>query len=293
MAKTAIIRLDTDKYRKPTQEDMRKAKEYVLKRDDTADNAWELASEYIMAAVEQIVRVAYKYNIPPEKFSFDSSVNKQMMEEITNIMDELDEDLYELLQVEATSCTKDKDDKLWLIALLLTLGHRNMGLRDTMYAYEWRMLQQIGALIAGALYGKLPLSVAIVNIKQYINKVNQNPQFIQVSKYKELFANPYINNGGKPTFPDGSSNVRGVPTDGFNALKMLFGNAIAHVWMKNQLHEWSQNDKIAGYYQLRGSDYPCNVCDNETGFHKGADPDEEPYPHVNCRCYRIPVYFNN
>ena len=294
MAKTAIIRLDTDKYRKPTQEDMRIAKEYVLKRDDAARLAWDMASEYIMAAVEQIVRVAYKYNIPPEKFSFDSSVNKKMMEEINNIMDELDDTLFELLQVESTSCTKDKDNKLWLIALLITLGHRKMSFRETLQAYEWRMLHQVGAIIASSKYEKLPMSTTLANIRQYISKINQNPQLNQVtSKYRQLFSNPYINNGGKATYPDGSPNVRGVPIEGFNAIKMLFGNAIAHIWMRNQMLEWSQNSGIAGYYQMRGSNYPCSICDDEVGFHENADPNNDPFPHVNCKCYRIPVYFKS
>lgn len=292
MAKTVRIRLDTDRYREPTTEDLEKAKKYVLRRDAVANAAWELASDYIMEYIERIVRVAYKYNIPPEKFSFDSSVNQKMMQEIADIMDEMDEALMELLQVESTSCTKDKDNKLWLIALLLTLGHKNMNMRDTLQAYEWRMLHQTGALIASARHMNMSQSDAIRMIRKYIGNVTQSPQFQSTLPYRQLYLNPFIHNGGRATFPDGSPNVSGVPVDGYNALRQLFINAISQVWMKNQLLEWSQDNGIAGYYQLRGSNYPCNICDDETGFHPGADPNEPFNTHPRCQCYRIPVYYN-
>jgi hypothetical protein len=292
MAKTAKIRIDTDKYREPTEEDMKAAKKYVLQRDAVAKAAWDLASDYIMEYVERIVRVAYKYDIPPEKFSFDSSVNKRMMEEIADIMNEMDEDLYELLQVESTSCTKDKDNKLWLIALLLTLGHRQMNLRDTLHAYEWRMLHQTGALIASAKHKNMSQSDATRMIRKYIGNVTQSPQFQETLPYRQLYSNLFINNGGKATFPDGTPNISGVPVDGYNAIRQLYGNAIATIWMKNQLLEWSQDNRIAGFYQLRGSNYPCNICDEETGFYEGVDPNMPFNTHPRCQCYRIPIYHN-
>ena len=290
MARTTTIRINRDRYEQPSQEDMRLAKQYILMRDETAREAWNIASEFIMQAAAELVRIAYKYNIPPEKFSFDSSVSKPMMEEVEGVMNELDETLFLLLQERATECARNEENRLWLIALLLTLGHRNMNLRQTLHAYEWRMLHQVGALIASALYAGTTVSEAERFVRKYINNFTSSPQYTKTQPYRQLFQQPFIRNGGAPTFPDGSPNVRGVPAGGFDALRQLLSVAITHTWMKNQLLEMQQ-DGCAGYYQLRGSAIPCGMCDSEVGFHAGCDPEDDPFPHPNCMCYRIPVYY--
>lgn len=291
MAKAVRIELDTTRYRTPTVSEIRAAKDYILRRSDVADEAWDIASDYIMEAVEKLVRIAYKYNIPPEQFAFDSSVNQDMMDEVSAVMEDLDDDIYELLRSRALSCTKNEESRSWLLALMLTLGHRNMSLRETLYSYEWRMLQQVGALVSSDKYNNVPVEQSVVNTTHYIGKVTQSPSFVKTTKYRELFASAIIRTGGKTTFPDGSPNVQGVPVDGYNAIKQVYGGVIAHVWMKNQLVEMLNNGCV-GYYQLRGSEYPCAVCDDEVGFHEGIDINDEPFPHMNCYCYRVPVYAN-
>lgn len=291
MARTIRITLNNNRYRQPSQEELQAAKRYILMRDETARETWDLASDYIMDAADQLVRIAYKYDIPAEKFSFDSNVSEPMMDEVNNVMDELDDTLFMLMQGNAVSCARDENNRTWLIALLLTLGHRNMNMRQTLRAYEWRFLHQTGALIASARYSNMTVSEAQAFVRKYLNNMSAAPQFSKTQQYRQLFTQPFIRNGGVATFPDGTPNVQGVPTSGIGALKQLFMTAVAHIWMKNQLLEMQQ-DGCAGYYQLRGSNIPCTLCDDEVGFHKGCNPDDEPFPHPNCMCYRIPVYYN-
>ena len=291
MARPLTIRIDTDTYRRPTQEEVDEAKRYILRRNEVAEHAWFIAYDLIMKAVMKLIRISYKYNIPPEKFSFDRMTSPQMMDEVDRVMDRLEEDLYDLLEDEALSCTKDSSNRMYLLASLAAMGHRNMSLSETMQAYEWRVLRQTEALVAAAKFDKKDEKQTERLAKLYMARMDQNPVIQKTSKYRMLFIAPFLRSGGKVTYPNGAPNVQGVPTDGVNALKQVYFNAISATWMKNQRLEMVQ-DGCAGYYQMRGSDIPCAVCDDEVGFHEGINPMEEPFPHPRCCCYRIPVYYN-
>ena len=291
MAKTLTIRIDTDTYRRPSPQEVDEAKRYILNRSEVAEHAWFMAYDLIMKAVMRLIRISYKYNIPPEKFSFDRMTNPRMMDEVDRVMNRLEEDLYDLLEDEALSCAKNEDNRMYLLASLVTLGHRNMNLRETLQAYEWRVLRQTEALVAAARYEDMDEKQTEHMAKLYMARMDQNPLMKKMSRYRMLFIAPFLRTGGRVTYPNGAPNVQGVPTDGVNALKAVFFNAISQTWMQNQKLEMSQ-DGCAGYYQLRGSDIPCTPCDDEVGFHEGLNPMEEPMVHPNCMCYRVPVYYN-
>lgn len=276
--------------RMPTEADVKAAKQYILDRSDAADNAQYLAGVRIQETAERLVEIAYKYDIPVSRFSFDSGVNEAMQQEVSAVMDELEEDLMEDVRNAALSCTKDNDRYLALLSVLLTLGHRNMSLQDTLHAYAWRTLRQAESLIAAMKAAKLSRTEAQTKIKTAIQHFNTNPEFLLALKHPLDFAAPYIRNGGKATFPDGSPNVQGVPVNGYDAIKTIFGIAVAQIWMRNQLMDMQAARNVIGYWQDRGSTYPCRMCDDEVGFHELGDIEHDPYPHCGCFCWRMPIY---
>lgn len=291
MAKKIELAL-SDGLRVPTEEDIKDAKRYVLLRSEMAKIAQEDASDIIMDAVDKLVAIAYKYNIPARDFQFDASVNEQMMEEVDSVMEELDYQLYDMLEADSTTCTVDGNRKLALIALLLTLGHRNMGLRETLYAYEWRMLRQVEAAIAALKAAGISKTEAMAKIKPSIGSLNTMPELVSARRFPQYFSAPYIKNGGRATYPDGTPNVQGVPVEGYNAIKFIYGTAVAQIWMKNRLMDMQDSEEIVGYYVLRGSEYPCALCDSYVGFHLKEEEDDYPPYHPNCCCYTVPVQRN-
>ncbi len=275
-----------------TDKDVQAAKQYILRREESARLAQSIAEDLIGEAAEQLVSIAYKYNISPTVFTFDSSINEQMMDEVNVIMDELDEELYLLLEESALSCTKDGSHHNALLLFLVLLGHRNMTLRQTLYAYEWRLLQQVGALSAAMKWLNVPETSARAKTRQALGSVNATPELRSAFKSRIEFSNPYIRSGGAATYPDGTANVQGVPNDGLNAIKNVINIAIASTWMRNLQNKMEENKEIVGYYQDRGSEYPCNACDEEVGYHsiEEGNPDESPMVHAHCRCWRCPVF---
>ena len=282
--------------RKPTQDDIKAAKQYIIDRSDAADEAQYVAGVSIQEAAEKLVEIAYRYDIPVSRFAFDSEVNEDMMGEVSEVMDDLEESLMEDVQDAALSCTKDNNRYIALLAILLSLGHRNMSLRDTVHAYTWRVLRQAEALIASMKASNLTKTEARTKIKTAIQHVNVNSEFQTALKHPLDFAAPYIRNGGKATFPDGTPNVQGVPVNGYDAIKTIFGIAVAQIWMRNQLMDFKDSNVIIGFYQLRGSLLPCSVCDEAAHYYRISDvSDEDPTKqgdivHCNCMCYRVPIF---
>ena len=261
---------------------------------DVANAAQNIAGRYITEAAEKLVEIAYKYNIPPYRLSFDSNVNSDMMNEVIDVMDDLEEKIMQLLEEYALSCTDDPEEQRDLLVLLANLGHRNMNMRQTVHAYLWRFLHQVGALSAAFLFASLPLSQSKTRIKTAIQTFAMTPELQATSQYRQLFSAQFIRNGFKPTFPDGTPNIQGIPVDGYNAIMQLYGIAIAQIWEKNQIDKWKNDNNIAGYYQLRGSNYPCTKCDDAVGFYPidNTNSNSNYLVHPNCMCYRVPVYFN-
>lgn len=278
--------------RRPTDKEIREAKRYIIMRGDVAATAQEQAGELIQDAAEDLVRIAYRYNIPVDRFAFDDSVSEPMMEEVSAVMENLDEELMEEIEEDALSCTKDIERKDALLLFLLALGHRNHNFVDTLYAYEWRMLRQVEALVASYLSAGLSATEAVGCIRTDIISFNQSKTLLAALRHPNDYAAEYIRNGGKATFPDGSPNIQGVYVEGYNAIKFMFGTSIAQVWMHNQLLDMQSDNECIGYIQDRGSTYNCQTCDDEVGFHPLSDATKDEWPHPGCQCYRVPVYRN-
>lgn len=286
-----IIRLPSDA-RETTQEEIREAKNYILRRTSASDATKDNVDELVREATEQLVRIAYKYNLPASTFAFDGNVSVQMMEEVDEVMEELEQALLENVEEYALLSTDDYRHKSALLAFLLTLGHRGMNMRQTIDAYCWRTLRQTEALIAVYLAGGVPLSRALNRIGNDLHHFQNTPEIRDAVRHPQDFSAPYIRNGGKATFPDGSDNVSGVPVDGVSALQLLEGTAVERTWMEELQRQMQDNPECIGFYVLRGSNYNCDHCDSHVGYHDKEELDELPLYHPHCYCYTVPVYSN-
>ena len=63
MSKKLRITLNTYIYQEPTEEDVREAKDYVLRMSHHADILGDRVMEILREAAERIVIICYKYNI--------------------------------------------------------------------------------------------------------------------------------------------------------------------------------------------------------------------------------------
>lgn len=296
MNRKFIINIDTSKYDAPTQEDLDAAKRYIVRRNNTTNALRDIAEEEIKDAAAEIAQIAMRYDTEPTAFAFDSNVSEDMMDEVAEVMDDLEETLMAQLVDYATMPARDDGIKYLLIALLLSLGHRNLGMRETVHQYLWRTLRQTEALVVAAKAAKMSPQVTVSLVRSSLSQFRGNKQYRALMRYRHLYNAQYVRNGGQATFSDGTPNVQGVPTSGLLATLNTLASAVDAVWMYNQQLEMQQDGAI-GYWQFRGSDYPCDICDEEVGFHEieqgadiGAWVEYEPYPHAHCCCGRMPIY---
>ena len=289
MAKKLTIKLDVSRYRKPTQKELNAAKRYVVRRSEAASALQDIAEDEILDAAADIAQIAMRYDIDPQQFAFDSSVDETMMQEVGAVMDSLEESLMDHLEGYATAPAKDEGSKYLLWGLVLALGHRNMGLRGTIHEYLWRTLRQTEALVVAAKQQGLTQAQTTSLVRSSLANVQGSRAYQSLMSYRHLYNAPFVNSGGRATFSDGTPNVQGVATSGLTATLNVLKGAVDKAWTEAQTMEM-QRDGAVGYWQFRGSEYPCEACDDEVGFHDLGDIENDDWPHFNCCCGRIPIY---
>ena len=132
MADNITIKLDTSKYQAPSLEDVTAAKRYVLRREDTARALEDRIDDILREVAEQVVIICYKYNVNPKEFTITASYNKDMMAEISAVMDDAEDAILDLIDDYATRCTDDRERKNILWLWIATLGSRNRTLAQTL-----------------------------------------------------------------------------------------------------------------------------------------------------------------
>lgn len=278
------IKIDTSKYKVPTEEDINSAKEYILRRDEMAEALENRVDYYLANAAERIVVICYRYGVDPKKLIFSSAFNSTMMNEISDVMDEIEEEIYSLIFEYSTRATNDKDIINMLVLWMTMLGRGDRNLRDTLDTYLFKAMKDWEAAIAAMTYMGVSMSDAVVKLKTHLHSVYTMPEVLTAFRRRQEFTATYIRLGGV------QSGAVGISNNGSTNVVNMVRTTLQMVWMRAQLLQWQEDESIAGYFQLRGSTYNCDLCDEEVGFHlleKGQEL--PPYPHPSCQCYRVPI----
>jgi hypothetical protein len=250
---------------KPKQSDIQAAKEYILKRLDAERSMVYNLEKAMQSAAEQICKICYSYGYNPQTFSF--SFNRKMMAEIDAVI----ETLYNLIleDFEELALAANEDDADYILALILGAEYGET-YQDRLTDYLAKFKHELEVLIGAGLFLGLSLSVVAKSISNNLRK-------------------PYNN----PVLADGIAEEvtygRGKTKSMFTAISTLSRYGIAKAWMREWEKGWSNKDGIIGYIVERGSSYPCDLCDENTGFHPVDEGTGLPV-HPNCCCFAVPVF---
>lgn len=253
----------------PSEDEIKEAKDYLLERLDAEYSMATNLKRVMEKAAEQIVVIAYKYNIPPENFSF--SFNPNLQREVDEVISGLVEEIIEDTDLLATYHAEDREDEV--IAFIHRETHGNtLDGRVTDYTDKYKRELEIG-IIAALLLGKSGQEASSA-IRENLSSPFKNPFIIEALKNGAIIE--------IPNYGRGHSNSM------FNALSKLTGHAVAEGWMYLQLLLAVDGGAI-GFVTFRGSSYPCNICDEYAGVVHTLD---EPLPplHLNCVCGAVFVY---
>lgn len=278
-----VIKLNTKKYQAPSQQDIDAAKQFILQREENARMLEDKIDELLADAAEKIVIICYRYDVDPQKLYIASGFNEQMMNEIAEVMDELEEEILALMQEYATRSTKDRDRINALLLWMASLGRGNRNLRDTLEGYLYKFMKDLEAAIAALRFADATMADAVTKVKTNLHTIYTMPEVMAAFKNASEFAATYIQSrgvhkGGVGLSNNGSTNVT-------NMARLT----LQMVWMRSRRLEMEE-DGAAGFYVLRGSNYPCDYCDSKVGFHPMTDIDYFPPFHGHCCCYVVPIF---
>lgn len=277
MADSIKINLSDD-YQTITEDDIKKAKQWTLLRNDNANKLSSLIEDILEETAKELTQIAYKYNCKPEDWQF--SENKDLREDVAKLMDETEDRIFELVEDYSLNETDDEKRQSTLLPWLMALKSKGAkDLSSTLHLRLRQFLYDTEAQIAAMKLANYKLTKAINRVLSTLHSVYTSPE-VQ-SAFNKKSAAMYIKSHGVHY-----GNV-GLSSSGATNVENFGSQTATMAWMKSQLLEFIEEGAV-GYYQLRGSTYPCSICDDETGLHIG-DIENDTYPHYHCMCYRVPV----
>lgn len=284
MAPDIIIKLDGTQYRIPTDEDVKNGKDFVLRRNEYAITLSNRIDDVLDEMIERIVTICYRYGIDPKTFTISDVYNPDMMQEISDVMDEIKEEMISLIGEYSTGVTTDKDRMALLLAWMLSLGTRNRNFTETLEGYLLKTLHDLEAALAAMAAKKMEMAEMITTLKLYKHQIYTIPMVLEAFRHTEDFSARYILSLGVQEGAVGLSN------NGSTNVVNMAKTTLQMVWMRSHRMDYEESGAV-GYYVLRGSLFPCpNICEPQVGFHRIDDKDGFPPYHPRCSCWTIPVY---
>ena len=280
MSGKVILNLDTDLYVAPTQSEISAAKRFVRQRTENAIHLSSLIDALLQEAAKKITLICYKYNIAPEKFEY--AANKDMQKEVYEVLDNLENEILALIEEYSTNITEDKEKKNALLAWILLL--KSKGYDDFISSLHGKLMQfayDLEAQIAAQRLVGNNSTTATSRIISTLHTVYTAPEMLRAFNMRskaEYIQKKGVHEGNKGQSSSGANNV------------MAFGRITADMaWMHERYVELREDEEVEGFYVLRGSLYPCDLCDSKVGFHFIDDIDGFPPFHAYCKCYIVPI----
>lgn len=270
-------------YKEPTEADVRTGKNYVLRRESAARGLSSLVDAMLEDAAEKITRLCYQYNVDPKDFQISSKYNEKLFEQIAQILDNLEEEILDILLDYSMRCTESEKRRNILLPWIVLLGRDNMNLRQTLEKRLLSFSRDLEAMIVAVRLAKYDMAKAITRIKSNLHAVYVMPEMIAAFKQASKLKATYIKTKGVKHGNVGSSNSEANNIDRFAKTTLQMA------WMRNQRLNYEEKG-AAGYAVLRGSNYPCDLCDSKVGWHPITDNESFPPFHPACQCYTIPIF---
>lgn len=249
------------------------AKQYLRQRLSAEisfqNNLETLIDEYAY----KLVDIAYAANIPPNLFTF--SYNKAIRNDVDEVIEEMKQLITTAVETLAVGNKTDNKKKI-LVYIGRDISGDNFYGRLDSHTDTFRKEME-GVIAAGLLIGALKTKVK-QSIKANLHTPYQNPIFKEAVKSNLGTAEVLLKKGLHLGI--------GISNSAFNSINSLGRFTISDAWMQDWYDIFDSKGAI-GYNVVRGSSYPCSLCDSNVGFH--TDGNLPPY-HPSCCCIAVPVF---
>lgn len=270
-------------YKEPTEADVRTGKNYVLRRESAARGLSSLVDAMLEDAAEKITRLCYQYNVDPKDFLISSKYDEKLFEQIAQILDNLEDEILDIVLEYSMRCTESDKRRNTLLPWIVLLGRDNMNLRQTLEKRLLSFSRDLEAMIVAVRLAKYDMAKAITRIRSNLHAVYVMPEMIAAFRQASKLKTTYIKTKGVKHGNVGSSNSEA------NNIERFAKTTLQMTWMRNQRLNYEEKG-AAGYAVLRGSSYPCDLCDSKVGWHPITDTESFPIFHPSCVCYTVPIF---
>lgn len=282
MAEDIQIQL-LDIYQPISDEDVQTGKRFVLRRESAANGLASLVDALLSDAAAEITQIAYRYGVKPTEFQISTIYNPSMFAEISQVLDELEDEVFDLIELYSLKCTKNEDKKLWLLPWILALGKGNKGLRRSLEDRLWIFSRDLEAMIAAAANAKMNQTKAVSLIRSNIHTAYNMPGMQSAFAQASLFKAKYIRTRGVKKGNRGNSNSEA------NNILRFAKSTMQMAWMHYH-HKLYEEQGAVAFGVQRGSTYPCLLCDSHVGIWEMSQRQHYPPFHCNCCCWTFPVF---
>lgn len=249
--------------RQPTEKEIEVAKRYLIKRLDAELSMVRNLEKLFRDAARRIVEVCYKYNTTPFRLVMTSA----MRDEIEKIIEELKEQITDAYLTLCGACVPKDEDEGPLLLFALKQGADD-DFSKSLGGHLDNFKREMELLVGAGLFLGLSAKATADSIGKHLRKPWHNPDLAEAVDAPLTYG-------------------RGRTNSMFTATGNLTKQGIAKTWMRGY---YNSNPDVEGYWVMRGSSYPCSLCDEQTGWHPGEY--ELPPYHLSCCCIAVPFKYN-
>lgn len=263
-----------------TDEMISDSKRWTVTRNENASYLSGLVTVLLQEAIRKLTEIAYKYNCTPEQFCFQQ--NTVLREQVASVMEELEENIMELVEQYSLNETNDKKRRSTLLPWLMALCSKgSKDLESTLHERLRQFLFDTEAQIAAMKLAKYNLTKATSRALTTMHSIYVAPE-VQAA-YKKKSAAMYIKSKGIH-----NGNV-GLSSSGANNVESFAYQTATLGWEKMRYEEFKEQNAV-GFFVFRGSNYHCDYCQDNVGYHDISEKEAMPPIHPHCQCYSVPVF---
>lgn len=244
------------------------ARKFVLQRVSYQTSAVSMMGMLVKKAIKQIIDISRRYRIPPSRFSF--SADKNLERDVDAVIDKLLEDI--ISEIEYVVTRDEDDDNNGMILLWLFAAFKGKTIMQRLSLYLRDLLDDILPQVAASMAGKKSSAIDSVTIFNSLT----NPESSKL--YQQAVKNGY------PGTERRRSPV-GLYIYAYNNLKRAVSDQVART--RQQIFYDIEHKGTTHWLVMRGSRYPCSLCDSMCGIttkHENLPPF-----HPNCCCFAVPL----
>ncbi len=243
---------------------------------------------FITKHVRQLIEVSISFTNLGKSFHFTG--NPELETQVNEILGELRKDLFNIIYLRADNVSelahqKEKQEKPpYFLLTFITMQIAGFTLEYRINRYVNMMRSEVEAFVATGIVAGLSRNQILVDYINWLKTPYAAPLLLNAFRTQGFTASRIKSKG--ITFGKGKYK------SAYNNLLRLEQDTVFRAYNHTLQELWQSNTEITGWYTVRGSTYPCDLCNDMTGqFH----PKDEPFfgYHSRCCCIMLPVYVSD